>query len=345
MRGIRYAGDSRVEFVDLEMPVPGDHDVIVAIACSGICGSDLIRFPLSAEAQGAMREVVPGHEGVGVISEVGRAVTDVAVGDRVVVYFKLGCGECEYCLLGHTVHCAQLISLGRDVTGSGADYVRIPSWAALPLPDDFSFADGVVLSCNLGTAFAAVANSALVRDGRTGTAHVYGAGPVGVCAALVARAFGLTVTVSDLNAGRRQYAERTCQVTTVDASDPAAEEQLTALTNGRGFDLVIETTGSTPGRASAIANAAPLGEVVLVGNGEATPPTPLGQVKDKQLHVRGSVIYRPQDYPAMIEISRKLPVKLADLAAAEYPLDQAQEAFARAISREGGKVLLTRAVG
>lgn len=345
MRGIRFAGDSRVELVELEAPVPGEHDVIVAIRCSGICGSDLIRFPRSAEAHGAMREVVPGHEGVGVVSEVGAAVTDVAVGDRVVAYFKLGCGGCEYCLLGHPVHCAQLVSLGRDVTGSGADFVKIPSWAALPLPDDFGFADGVVLSCNLGTAYAAVANSALVRDGRTGTAHVYGAGPVGVCTVLVAQAFGLAVTVSDLNPGRREHAERVCGVTAVDAADPAAEQHLAALTDGRGFDLVVETTGSTPGRASAITNAAPLGEVVLVGNGEASPPTPVAQVKDKQLHVRGSVIYRPQDYPGMIEIARKLPVRLADLAAARYPLDDAQAAFTRAMSRDGGKVLLTRTGG
>lgn len=342
MRGIRFAGDSQVEFVELDMPVPDEHDVVVAIQCSGICGSDLIRFPLSAEAQGAMREVVPGHEGVGIVSEVGSAVTDVKVGDRVVVYFKLGCGECEYCRFGHPVHCAQLISLGRDVTGSGADYVKIPAWAALPLPDDFSFADGVVLSCNLGTAYAAVANSAIVKEGRTGTAHIYGAGPVGVCAALVAKAFGLTVTISDLNACRLEYAAQTCGIPTVNASDPDAEKSLAALTGGRGFDLVIETTGSTPGRTSAILNAAPLGEVVLVGNGEATPPAPLSQVKDKQLVVRGSVIYRPQDYPGMIEISRKLGVRLSDLAAAEYPLEQAQEAFARAILRNGGKVLLTR---
>lgn len=345
MRGIRFAGDSRVEFVELDKPVPGDHEVIVAIQNSGICGSDLIRFPRSAEEQGAMREVVPGHEGVGVVSEIGSAVTEVAVGDRVVVYFKIGCGECEYCLLGHPVHCSQLISLGRDVTGSGADFVKIPAWAALPLPDDFSFADGVVLSCNLGTAYAAVANSALVREGRTGTAHVYGAGPVGVCAALVAKAFGLTVSISDLNAGRLAYAERTCGVVTVDASDPGAEQQLAALTDGRGFDLVVETTGSTPGRTSAILNAAPLGDVVLVGNGEATPPAPLAQVKDKQLVVRGSVIYRPQDYPGMIDISRKLGVRLADLVAAEYPFDDAQAAFTRATSRDGGKVLLTRTEG
>jgi threonine dehydrogenase-like Zn-dependent dehydrogenase len=342
MRGIRFAGNSQTELVELDMPVPGDNDVIVAIKCSGICGSDLIRFPKSAEAQGAMLDVVSGHEGAGVVSEVGSAVTDVKVGDRVVLYFKLGCGECEYCILGHTVHCKRLVSLGRDVTGSGADYVKIPSWAALPLPDDFSFADGAVLACNFGTAFAAIANSSLVRNGEVGFAHIYGAGPVGVCAALVAKAFGLTVTVSDLNSGRCEYAERTCDVVTVDASDPDAEQHLAALTNGRGFDLVIETTGSTPGRTSAILNAAPLGEVVLVGNGEARPLTPLGQVKDKQLHVRGSVIYRPQEYPAMVEICRKLPVKLADLAAAAYPLERAQEAFSRAMSRDGGKILLTR---
>lgn len=343
MHGLRFTGDSGVELVELETPSPGEHDVIVRITSSGICGSDLIRFPLSAEAQGRMRDVVPGHEGVGVVSEVGSGVDDVKVGDRVVVYFKLGCEKCEYCLSGHIVHCANLISLGRDVTGSGAEFVKIPSWAALPLPDDFSFADGVVLSCNFGTAFAAVYNSTAAKRGGGGTAHVYGAGPVGVCAALAAKALGFSVTISDLSPGRRAVAEEKCGVRAIDATSDTAEQQLSDVTGGRGFDLIIETTGSTPGRTSAILNAAPLGEVVLVGNGEAAPAIPLGQVKDKQLTVRGSVIYRPQDYPAMVEMCRELPIALESLVSATYPLAEAQEAFTRAVSRDGGKVLISRA--
>src|SRR5436309_15610758 len=86
--------------------------------------------------------VIPGHEAAGEVVEVGRDVTNVAIGDRVAVHLAFGCMHCEYCLSGYLMLCSEWKCLGFDVNGGDAEYVVVPAVNCLPLPPEMSFEAG-----------------------------------------------------------------------------------------------------------------------------------------------------------------------------------------------------------
>jgi (R,R)-butanediol dehydrogenase / meso-butanediol dehydrogenase / diacetyl reductase len=211
MQAVRWHAtrDVRLEEVDLELPL-GPGMVEVDVAFCGVCGSDLAEYahgpfairerphPLSGQAP----PVTLGHELSGRVVAVGDAVVGIAVGDRVAADACWRCEQCRACRTGRYNLCALSGSIGLASDGGFAERVRFPAYCAVPLPDAVSDRAGAMLEP------LAVGLHALDRvDARAGeVCVVLGFGAIGACTALVARAMGLDVLVSEPSGERRAKA-------------------------------------------------------------------------------------------------------------------------------------------
>ena len=338
MKAILCEGNQQLRHVLLVDPTPATDEVVIKIRSSGVCGSDVHRFHETPESLGAAASVVPGHDSCGDIIEVGSDVTDRWIGQRVIGYLKVGCMECKYCLAGITAHCKRLRSIGRHINGSDAEYMVIPAWAALPIPDWMTYEEGAVLSCNFGTAYSAVMRAQpTLNDPRT--MAVFGVGPVGLCAVMVANQLGYRTIAVDLSASRLATATRLGAAFTVNGRDTDAVDAIKDLTDGEGFDTAIDCTGVNVVQVQAIRAGAPLSKVVLVGNGSPEANAPLGMFKAKEMQMEGSALYRLGEYEPMLAFLENAQFSLSSLIDQELPIEEAEKAFALADKGESLKVM------
>ncbi len=265
MKALTYQGarDVRVENVPDPAIVAAD-DIVLRVTATAICGSDLHIY--RGKIPGMEDGDILGHEFMGIVEEAGPAVTEVRVGDRVVIPFVIACGECFHCLLNEYSACettnpghgaamnaksikppAALFGYSRlygGVPGGQAEFVRVPKANVGPfvVPDALGDEQVLFLSDILPTGYQAVLNAGIKQGS---TLAIFGAGPVGYMAAACARMLGAeTIFMIDHNPYRLQFAQATYGVIPInfdDEDDPA--EQIIAATAGRGVDASIDAVG------------------------------------------------------------------------------------------------------
>jgi threonine dehydrogenase-like Zn-dependent dehydrogenase len=256
MRAVSWQGkrDVRVEtFPDPKIEEPTD--AIIEVTSTNICGSDLHLY----EVLGAFMRPgdILGHEPMGVVREVGADVTDLAVGDRVVIPFQISCGSCFMCDRQLYTQCettqvrahgtgAALFGYSElygSVPGGQAELLRVPhaQFTHIKVPDGPPDSRFVYLSDVLPTAWQAVAY-ADIPDG--GTVAVLGLGPIGDMSARIAAQLGYRVIGVDLVAERlARAAARGVEVIDAGAADAPIGEVIRSRTDGRGADSVIDAVG------------------------------------------------------------------------------------------------------
>ena len=232
MKGIVFLGDRKLEVRDFPDPAPGPREVVVQMKASGMCGSDLP--PYRSEKPLA---VVRGHEPCGVVVARGSAVTEdeAPIDQRVMIHHYSGCGLCKYCRVGYSQMCitGKHLVYGATANGGHAEYMTVTPSMLVPLDDALSFEQGASISCGTGTAFDALRR--LDVSGRD-TLAIYGQGPVGLSATMLAKAMGARVIAVDFSPERRKLASDFGADTVI---DPAADEPVAAikdLTHGEGAD-------------------------------------------------------------------------------------------------------------
>ena len=345
MRGVVPLGAGRVEVRAIPDPRPGPGEAVVALRNAGICGSDLHTFHNSWEEIGERRNLVIGHEASGVVAEVGRGVERALVGRRVSVYHYRGCGLCRHCLAGEIVYCAARRGYGWHLHGADADYLLTDARNCCPLPEALSHVDGSFLACAAGTAYAALRKLEAVPG--AAACAVVGLGPVGLSAALLARAMGWPVVGLDRSAERRRHAER-LGVAAVAVDGPAAgagveqeaagrlAERVRAAAGGRAPGRVFDASGSEAGLAAALAVVARGGRVVTVGRGmwplRFAPSIDVADLIRKQAQVVGSWVLPIHYYHDLVELMVTTGTSFAPLSAATFPITAAAQAFAAAES-------------
>lgn len=211
MKALVFGGPREIVAAEHADPVLlGAGDAIVRVESAGLCGSDL--HPYTGRERAA-RGVVPGHEAVGEVVELGAEVRGFSVGERVIVPFTTSCGRCAACLAGLSARCeigalfgwGDLHDLDRRLDGCQAELVRVPlASSTLVACPDVSASHAVLLADNLPTALVAIERA---RYG-TGTLGIIGLGSVGLCAIAIARASGIQDVVAfDPIAARAAVAE------------------------------------------------------------------------------------------------------------------------------------------
>jgi alcohol dehydrogenase len=256
MRGLTLDGVETITFRD-DLPEPtleADTDVIVKVERAGLCGSDLHPY-LGREP--VRFGVIPGHEVVGTVVEIGAAIERFPVGRRVMVPFTTSCGECGACRRGLSARCerGQLFGYGdpSDLTkpaleGGQAEFVRVPlaDGTLVDVPDGVSDETALLLADNYPTGWHAV-RRARVRPGRA--VAVVGLGAVGLSATSAARAMGADPVLAVDPVADRQRRAAQLGVRAVHPGD--ADDAASEMTDG-GFPSVVDATGALPGQGLAL---------------------------------------------------------------------------------------------
>lgn len=242
MKALVYTSAGKVELQDRPIPqLAAPSDAIVKVTKTSICGSDLHikKGHVSTCAPGC----VLGHEGVGIVTEIGDSLTKFKVGDRVLISCICSCASCEYCRKGMYSHCTSGgWVLGNTIDGCQAEYVRIPhaDSSLFLVPDGVDEEALVMLSDALPTGLECGVQNGRVTPG--GTVVIIGVGPVGMACLITAQMYSPSVIIAvDTDVDRLRVA------TEMGATHVASsKDALTAVkdaTDGKGCDTVIEAVG------------------------------------------------------------------------------------------------------
>lgn len=259
-------GDLRFE--ERPTPTPGQGEVLLRVGACGVCGSDIPRV----FSKGTYRfPIIPGHEFAGTAIALGAHVDAKLKNQRVAVFPLIPCTECAACVAGAYAQCDRYDYLGSRSDGAFAEYVRVPAWNLIPLPDEVSMQEAAMVEP------AAVALHALRRAGLDVGANVliFGAGPIGLLVGMWARLWGAAkILLVDVDIERLRFARKLGFDHLLDGrtSDPAAWVHQKI---GNGADLVVEASGAGPALEQALHAARTFGKVVLLGN-------PAGEMKLSQ---------------------------------------------------------------
>lgn len=351
MKGaIVYEVDKPIEVTEIETSALGESDARVRMGAAGLCHSDVsvqtgtLPWPLP---------MVLGHEGAGVVEEVGSRVTHVSPGDQVVMAGVLHCGECRYCAQGTPTLCAWGVpymfeslapggveratdSRGRPLRqmcclGTIAESAVVPASAAVKIQPDIPLEVAAMIGCAATTGLGAVFNRARVHPGST--AVVVGCGGIGLNVVQGARISGAhRIIAIDPTPTKRNLA---LQFGATDVIDPAAAdpvEQTKELTKGYGADYVIESVG-TPEVVQQSWNMAGIdGTIVVVG---VPDPSTLATFNIQQLALSQKKLTgcffgggRPHhDTPRYLDMYQQGQLKLDELITKTYHIDQVNDAI------------------
>src|ERR1700733_10246026 len=244
MKALVYHGPGKRAWEDKPRPAIQDpRDAIVRVTTSTICGTDLhiLKGDLPAVTDGR----VLGHEGIGVVENVGTGVSEFHIGDKVIISCVTACLRCDFCRKGMYSHCRHGgWILGNALDGTQAEYVRIPhadgSLYRFPAAgDEETF---VMLSDILPTGFECGVLNGQVKPGDT--LAIVGAGPVGLAVLMTAQFYSpAAIIMIDLDDKRLEVAKTFGATNLVNSADGKAAQHVMELTEGAGVDVAIEAVG------------------------------------------------------------------------------------------------------
>ena len=341
MLGVVLPGNSQLEIHEFPVPTPGAREVLIQIKASSLCGSDL-RAIYRPQDQGsgpeAYQGVIAGHEPCGQIVAVGADVTRFAVGDRVVAYHIAGCGVCDACRSGWMISChePERAAYGWQRNGGHAPFMLAEERTLVALPDELTYLDGAMVACGFGTVYAACLRAQI--SGRD-EVLITGLGPVGLGAALLARALGARVTGVEGNADRVQLANKLGFINIV-APGENALEQLMKLSHNKGFEVAIDCSGAAGARHLCLEAARDWGRVVFVGEGGSVSFEPSPLLLHKQLTLHGSWVCSIGQMEELVEKLVAWDLHPECIVTHKFSLDQAKEAYEIFDSGQSGKVAI-----
>ncbi len=341
---ICYEAGKPLVIEDLKIDRPQQGEVKVRMVATAICHSD-ISF-LKGEWGPVPSPVVAGHEGAGIVEEVGEGVTLVKPGDHVVVSLLRSCRQCFYCTTGKPYLCRGTFALqeqtrlhtrdGADVTqglstSAFAEYTIVDQSQLAPIPDSIPLDRAALLACGVITGLGAVVNTAQVRPGES--VVVVGTGGVGLSAvqgAVIAgasRIIALDVVDMKLEAARKFGATDAFNATREDL-----REVVYGLTDGLGADYVFVTVGSTSAEAQGLTLLRPNGALVIVGLPRADALLSFSPVfaAVNGLRILTSFMGSTNlsvDVPRLVDLYQQGRLKLDELITKRYAPEQINEAI------------------
>jgi threonine dehydrogenase-like Zn-dependent dehydrogenase len=327
---------------EVEDPVPGPAQVVVAVGASTICGSDLRAIYREHLGTGpeAYCDVIAGHEPSGEIVAVGPGCRRFAVGDRVVLYHIAGCGLCPDCRRGYFISCTSPLraAYGWQRHGGHANYLLAEESTCVPLPDALSFADGACVACGFGTAYEGLRRMKV--SGRDAVL-VTGLGPVGLAAAMLAHALGATPVIGvDVEPERLRLAEALGAVDVAVVAGPEAVPAVRDATGGHGCEAAIDCSGAPQGRATALAGTRRWGRCALVGEGGRLDIDVSHDLIHRQITVHGSWVTSVGHMEELVERLVAWDLHPERTVTHRYPLQEAAAAYAKADEGRSGKVAI-----
>lgn len=336
-----------VEELDLEGPKPGE--VLVEYKAAGICHSDL--SILTGKFAMPPIPCVAGHEGAGVVVEVGAGVTRVKPGDHVLAIWVPSCGQCYYCIRHQPYLCVQrdrartgvmidgttrlkkgkLSIVSMMGVGTFSNHNVLSEKSVLPMDKDISFEAAAVTGCAVVTGVGAVLNTAKVEPGSS--VAVVGIGGVGlnvIQGALLANA--TTIIAIDLLDNKLELARQFGATHTINPGKENLQEKINSITGGIGVDYSFEVIGTPKTSQMAFDIIRRGGAAVMVGiaGAQDTIPLPLPQISGMEKRVLGCYYGSANllaDLKTLLDLYKNGRIKVMELITTHYPLKEINKGF------------------
>ncbi len=266
MKALVYHGPGKKSWDEMPMPKIIDAtDAIIKITKTTICGTDL--HILKGDVPEVTDGRILGHEGIGIVEEVGTAVTTFKKGDSVLISCISSCGKCEYCKKGMYSHCVNGgWILGHLIDGTQAEYVRTPfaDNSLYHIPANVDEEAVVMLSDILPTGFECGVLNGQVKPGDT--VAIVGAGPIGMAALLTAQFYSpASIIMIDMDDSRLEVSKTFGATDTINNQKEDALAKILSLTENKGVDVAIEAVGVPATFELCQAIVAPGGHIANVG--------------------------------------------------------------------------------
>ncbi|MFB0834436.1 S-(hydroxymethyl)mycothiol dehydrogenase [Arthrobacter halodurans] len=335
------AKDEPVVIETITVPDPGPGEAVVDVLTCGVCHTDL------HYKQGGIGDDYPyllGHEATGVVSQIGEGVTQIAVGDRVILNWRAVCGECRACAKGQPQYCFNTHNATQKMTlqdgtelspalgiGAFAEKTLVAAGQCTKIDDDVDPAAAGLLGCGVMAGIGAAINTGEVKRGES--VAVIGCGGVGIAAVAGARLAGATTIVAvDIDGAKLELAKGLGATHTVNSREEDPVEAIRKATGGFGADVVIDAVGRPETYKQAFYARDLAGRVVLVG-----VPTPEMALELPLLDVfgRGGSLKSSwygdclpsRDFPMLVEQYRLGRLDLDAFVSERIGLDQIEDAF------------------
>ena len=320
----------QIEIRDAPIPAPQPGEVLLRIRCIGVCGSDVHVY--HGKHPYTIYPVIQGHEFSAVLEVLGEGVTGLKLGCKVTAVPQLVCSECAPCRRGDYHICDRLMVRGFQAPGCAQELWVTAADKIVPLPDTFTFEQGALVEP------IAVAVHAIARAGKLSgrSVAVLGAGTIGNLVAQMARSAGARVLITDLSDHRLEVAKR-CGVEAISNAKEEALAQASARVFGQeGFDVAFECVGVEATMTAAVAVIQKGGTLVIVGVFREKPRLDLGLVQDRELNLRGTLMYQRHDYERAVELIASGNITTSPLLSKHFSMDNYVEAY-RFIDAQGDK--------
>jgi L-iditol 2-dehydrogenase len=335
---MKVAAGQDLALRDIPIPEPAPGEVLVKVAATGICGSDL---HIQDDEYKVVPPVVIGHETAGTIVRLGPGVSGHFPGERVTSKTTIStCGACDLCSSGRTNLCPERRWLGGHVNGGFAGYFTVPVANVLTLPESVSM-EAAALTEPLACCVHGVLELAQPSSGSITV--VSGPGPIGLLCAQVARAAGSDVIVLGTSAdtARFELARRVGLERLIDVQRQDPVEAVLELTGGRSPDLVIECAGAAASLDQCLRLAPRGGMVLQVGLYGKPVPVSVDTLVLKEIRLVGSFSSTPTSWMTALDLMAVGNVQTEPLVTSTRPLTDWQDAFRAARHKAEGKILLT----
>jgi alcohol dehydrogenase len=343
MKALVYLGPDKKALQERPKPTIGAAtDAIVRITRTTICGTDL--HILKGDVPSCQPGRILGHEGVGIIDQVGSAVTALKTADRVLISCISACGKCFYCRKLMYSHCTTGgWILGNLIDGTQAEFVRIPyaDTSLYPIPEGADEETLVMLSDILPTGFECGVLNGKVQPGST--VAIVGAGPIGLAALLTAQFFSpAEIIMLDLDDNRLEVATRFGATAAINSADGKAVERIMKMTDGRGVDTAIEAVGIPQTFELCEKLLAPGGHLANIGVHGTKADLHLESLWDRNITITTRLVDTVST-PMLLNTLRSHKLEAKRLITHRFKLDRIHDAydtFAHAANTRALKVII-----
>jgi propanol-preferring alcohol dehydrogenase len=324
--------DKPLQINEVEIPKPSGNQVVVKVKSTGVCHSDLHLWEggydtgdgfMKVTDRGVRFPVTPGHEVVGVIEEIGDSVEAVDIGDMVLVYPWIGCGQCTTCEKGDTNLCESPKSLGVFQNGGYAERMLIPDYKFLAKIDNLDPDGAASLACSGLTAFTAIKKS-LVNDPEN--ILIVGAGGLGLMAVQIAKALTTSnIICADLDDTKLNTAKDLGATYIVNTKEPDAAKKIMSICNEKGVDSIVDFVNAPPTVKMDLSIIRKRGNIILVGLFGGAVELPLVSVPLKAITIQGAYTGNYNDMLELIKLAQRGVIN--PIVSKRYTLDDANTAL------------------
>jgi L-gulonate 5-dehydrogenase len=321
MKAIKVISPHNIEICDVEKPViKNNKGVLIKVKAAGICGSDMHIYHGTSPVATYPRII--GHEVVGIVEEIGECVSNVKVGDHVIVDPVISCGECYACRIGRQNVCSTLKVRGVHEDGGYREYMVVPEDSTHILSKDLYWEEAVMIEPFTIAAQVCSRGEVTKED----TVFIMGAGPVGESILRVAKKIGAKCIVSDINETKLERVKRLGADCVINAKKQDVNDVIMNETNNQGVTVGIDAACTTRSLAEIIHYVVSAGRLVVLGfSDEPSNITPL-YITAKEIDIRGSRLHNNK-FPQVVKWFNDKEIVAKDMISHVFKFTDIHEAI------------------